>query len=596
MLGASLSVSAADLTQVSDRVLNSAPGVSTDHIISFTVTNPVPAGGKIVITPEQGEFSLPNTFDYTDVDFLQATSSGNFTNRTLASLPSISEDGVLVSGLVGTTSTTSIITITLNSTDGLSPGDKVRLLLGQNATHQHVGNVQYINPSPAGAYRIELETRDASDSRIDTTQMLTVVIDPVTVDAYYVDVTPPFRFNGAPNGNLAPNTTNVEVTFRTNELAQCKYATSSDVTFADMLEFFTSATTSTHSRNFVTENGEAYNFYIRCRDYADNINDDDYLISFAIAAQPGSGATAGETGSGTGENTDGGGGGGSGTGTGGTSSGGGSTSGGGGGGGGGSSPISGGAPFPSTFASVRLIGQAYPFSTISVLQDGVHRQNLDSPIGGNGEFNILVSDLTRGTYSFGVYATGPDGVESSSYATTFTVIGDTVTSIDNIYVPPSFSFDKEVYSAGETITVEGYAPAQSSVDVWFHQQKSVVLDTDITKRTISADADGYFSTTFSSAGRAVDTYQVKARWIGSDSRQSDFSKYQYLGIGTNPDPEVEGGVGDLNLDTKINIVDFSILLFHWGSDGAGVTPSPDLNNDARVNLTDFSILIFHWTG
>ncbi len=591
-------VGAADMLSGSVRLTDSAPNAPANHIITATLTNSVPPGGKVVITPTEGEFSILNTFDYTDIDFLYATSADVFTQRLLAPAPSATEDGVSVSGLISTTSTSSVITITLNATEGLSAGNQIQVRIGTNATYQHTGNVQYVNPSSVGSFDYVIETQDVLNNRINIKEMLAVIIQPITTSLYYVDVTPPFRFNGAPMGNLAPNTTNVEVTFRTNELALCKFATTSDVSFADMPDFFTVATTSTHSRNFVTVNGEAYNIYIRCRDYADNVNIDDYLIAFAIAAQPGAGAIAGDTGGGTGENTGGTGGTGSGTGTGGTSSGSGSSSGGGGGGGGGgSSPISGGTPFPTTYASVRLVGIGFPFSTISVIQDGVLRENVSTPVGSNGEFNILVSDLTRGTHTFGVYATGPNGIASSKYNSTLTVIGNTVSSVTDIHIPPSITTDKVTYTAGESVVISGYAPAESVVDVWYHQQKSVVLDNDIVKRQVAADANGLFTTTISTSGNPNGTYQIKARWSTATQKTSDFSAYKHVGVGVAPAPEAtEGLIGDLNVDGKVNIVDFSILLFHWGSDGSQSNPTADLNNDARVNLTDFSIMIFHWTG
>ena len=49
---------------------------------------------------------------------------------------------------------------------------------------------------------------------------------------------------------------------------------------------------------------------------------------------------------------------------------------------------------------------------------------------------------------------------------------------------------------------------------------------------------------------------------------------------------------DINGDGKVNLVDFSILLFHWGTSD----DIADLNEDGKVSLTDFSILLFNWTG
>jgi hypothetical protein len=49
---------------------------------------------------------------------------------------------------------------------------------------------------------------------------------------------------------------------------------------------------------------------------------------------------------------------------------------------------------------------------------------------------------------------------------------------------------------------------------------------------------------------------------------------------------------DINGDNKVNLTDFSILLFNWNT----TDPDADINQDGIVNLTDFSILLFQWTG
>jgi hypothetical protein len=53
--------------------------------------------------------------------------------------------------------------------------------------------------------------------------------------------------------------------------------------------------------------------------------------------------------------------------------------------------------------------------------------------------------------------------------------------------------------------------------------------------------------------------------------------------------------GDLNKDGKINIVDFSILMYFWNQTNPS-NPCADINKDGIVNLTDFSIMLFWWTG
>lgn len=50
---------------------------------------------------------------------------------------------------------------------------------------------------------------------------------------------------------------------------------------------------------------------------------------------------------------------------------------------------------------------------------------------------------------------------------------------------------------------------------------------------------------------------------------------------------------DLNADKKVDLVDFSILLYNWGEPK---NPKADLNNDGIVDLVDFSIMLYWWTG
>jgi hypothetical protein len=66
------------------------------------------------------------------------------------------------------------------------------------------------------------------------------------------------------------------------------------------------------------------------------------------------------------------------------------------------------------------------------------------------------------------------------------------------------------------------------------------------------------------------------------------------------DKSVETPVGDckrsdINCDGRINLTDFSILLYFWEATNP-LNKAVDINNDQVVNLTDFSILLFDWTG
>ena len=52
---------------------------------------------------------------------------------------------------------------------------------------------------------------------------------------------------------------------------------------------------------------------------------------------------------------------------------------------------------------------------------------------------------------------------------------------------------------------------------------------------------------------------------------------------------------DLNFDGKVNIIDFSILLYFWGQTKPANIYA-DINFDGIVNIIDFSIMMYQWTG
>lgn len=52
---------------------------------------------------------------------------------------------------------------------------------------------------------------------------------------------------------------------------------------------------------------------------------------------------------------------------------------------------------------------------------------------------------------------------------------------------------------------------------------------------------------------------------------------------------------DFNSDNSIDIIDLSIILFHYNSKGANLG-CYDLNRNSKVDFPDISILMYYWTG
>jgi hypothetical protein len=107
----------------------------------------------------------------------------------------------------------------------------------------------------------------------------------------------------------------------------------------------------------------------------------------------------------------------------------------------------------------------------------------------------------------------------------------------------------------------------------------------------TADSAGNWSASLNTSGLSLGQYNVKTRSVFADGSSSGFSLPLPIGIGQEAAPDLAARA-DLNKDGKVNLIDFSILLFSWGTSDI----IADINLNGKVDLTDFSIMIFYWTG
>jgi hypothetical protein len=593
-------VSAATIHTFSDRLSTSAPNQSSNHTITFTTNVPIPANGFIRFTPDAGDFTIPAVnFDVDNVALYVATSSG-FILRAATGTPSASSDGVAI-----TTGTSGNIEVTLNSSVSIPANAQVQLLIGSHTPRATSTDVGITNPTSTGNFAYDI---DVGDGVTNThVQGRYAIIDQVTIaDVDTREINPPVRFNGAPTGDLSGTTVLVEMSLETDEFARCRYSTASGTPYFSMGNEFSNGFTAIHSKLITVASDTPYTYFVRCIDDEGNVNIDDYEISFTVLPYPegtpgDEGDDQGEgsgTGDGSGDSDPG-----DGSPTGGGSNSGGSASGGGsgGGGGGGSGSSSGGsaggggfegenAPYQSGDGQVIIKGYAFPRSTITILVDGIIADTVLSD--ATGAFDVTLDAIARGAYTFGVYGTDRNGTKSSTFSTTFTVTGARGSTLSNINVMPSIKVTPDPAQPDSTLKISGYAIPNAVVTIENQSDKS---SANLKTFTALSDANGIWTYDMSTAGFKKGTYKVRAKakqeTVGGVS--TNFSSYTFYGVGEAASVPRSS---DLNRDGKVNLIDFSILLFWWNTDGGTSNPPADINGDGRVSLTDFSILIFNWTG
>ncbi len=591
-------VFAATIVRYSDRLSTSAPTLSSNHTINFTTTAEIPPGGFIRFTPDDGDFDIPASINF-DIDnvALFVSTGGPYALRSATSTQSSSDDGIAI-----TTGTSGNVEITLNSTTGIPSGAEVRLLIGSHTPQATSTDVGITNPSTTGTFDYFIEAGDGvTNARVQGRYAIVEQVQIQDVDTR--ETVPPVRFNGAPSGTLSGTTLGVQMSFETDEFAKCRYSLASGTPYFSMGNEFSTTFITVHTKLVLVATSTTYTYFIRCIDDEGNANPDDYVITFTIPDFPqgdpggngggggaGSGGGSGTGSTGSGSGSSGGGGGGSGNSAG---------SGGGGGGGSGSGASSGGSgasggfegtnqPYQSGDGRVIITGYAFPRSAVTILVDGQIADTVTS--GSDGSFSSTLDAIARGAYTFGVYGTDKDKVKSSTYSTTFTVTGARGSTLSNVNVMPSIKVSPNPVDPNSTLTVSGYSIPNATITIENQNDKS---SASLKTFTATSDANGAWSVSISTDGFSKGTYKVRAKAKQDTGVSTNFSGYTFYGVG---EAAQVARSSDLNRDGKVNLIDFSILLFWWNTAGGNSNPPADINGDGKVSLTDFSIMIFNWTG
>jgi len=234
---------------------------------------------------------------------------------------------------------------------------------------------------------------------------------------------------------------------------------------------------------------------------------------------------------------------------------------------------------------VTINGKSYPHSEVRILIDGkvVGIVKADS----KADFDFEIDDVTPGITTFGLWSEDEKGLKSTLLSLTFRVASKSVTTISNVYISPTIDIDKRKVEKGGDITIIGKASPQVDLNVHINSPKEFI------EKTIS-DEKGDWKLVFNTKELEEDFHTVKAviRLEATNGIiESNFSRTLSFYVGDKI-PEENCGMGDLNCDGSVNLIDFSILLFNWETNASNA----DVNHDNNVGLADFSIMMFYWTG
>lgn len=241
------------------------------------------------------------------------------------------------------------------------------------------------------------------------------------------------------------------------------------------------------------------------------------------------------------------------------------------------------APTPT---KVIFKGLAFPNAPVTILRDGTVVAIV--PADPTAHFEVEVSDVSPGTYTFSIFAKDSKDRVNRESNFTLTITNGTTTTISGIFLGPTIATDKEEVQLGDTVTVLGATIPQASVSIVVSSQTEHTFQTD-------ADASGLWSYQFIANDLGVGTHSARAKAVSIDNEISAFSNTVSFAVVEGPPAPCDGKrPGDLNCDGRVNLTDFSILLYYWKQKHPA-NARADINADGIVNIQDFSIMLFWWT-
>ncbi len=249
----------------------------------------------------------------------------------------------------------------------------------------------------------------------------------------------------------------------------------------------------------------------------------------------------------------------------------------------------GGGIVDSRQAKIIFNGIAYPQSKITFLKDGQIAATTLSGVDANFEMNP--TGIFSGYYLFSFYATDRDGRRSRMIIFPAVIDAEHPTIIKGIFIPPTISVDKSEVKQGEIIAVSGQSAPRAEIAIAVNSKKTFFA------KVVSGN-DGIYFYNLNTSDLDYGTYEVKTQASIGNKLISEFSHSIEFIVGKKTIFEKPAAKcpakADFNGDCKVDLIDFSILLYWFGEENP--PPAIDLNTDGKIEIIDFSILAYYWTG
>lgn len=232
--------------------------------------------------------------------------------------------------------------------------------------------------------------------------------------------------------------------------------------------------------------------------------------------------------------------------------------------------------------AVQFSGIAAPGAVVEILRGGVLQGTIIADTDAN--FVLILSDQPVGDQTYILTAKDNTGLALSSLTFLLNLQPGSTTVISGAFLGPTIKIDKPTFKFGEQATISGHTAPDSAVSLTV---SSVAPKTF----TVQADSNGAWSRIINTKDIGAGLHSAKARAVIS-SIVSAFSPEVTFTVSPF-DPGEGKSKSDINTDGRVNLIDFSIMMFYWHQHKPA-NPRVDVNGDGYVDIIDFSIMLYQW--
>jgi hypothetical protein len=243
---------------------------------------------------------------------------------------------------------------------------------------------------------------------------------------------------------------------------------------------------------------------------------------------------------------------------------------------------------------LNIRGQTVPQSVVHILRNGTRIAQGESTT--DGFFQIPVVVTIPGTYNYTVQVETLGGLRTAAYSFFYRTGSALANTFQNIVMSPSLDISQSVTVKGQPLDVYGESIPNAVIYIVAYQQNKTVAQATTTSNQL-----GKYQVSFATKDLTPGAYTVLAYSL-KDGRLSAPSRVLAFSVGALVVPRFRDfdscpfNRGDLNGDCKININDV-LMAKTWRLSGVNyLTELERLSGDNKIDMQDFSIILYYWTG